>query len=283
MIRKILLSLGIFGILVGCSSHSTYTSSVAADFNKPKTSAFSELLAISTSNKIISVDTVAGVAKILISSPVNSPAFVFLYASGGDGRVYFESQSDGSLVSRYPGNPAFIFAPEFIKRKAAWAIVALPEKYRYGVSPSNRLTEDHIESIAQTGRKLKSIYPNSKVILIGHSNGGITAGMQAIRAKPDFDAIVMSAPNLEWLPRGWTPEQSVVPIMFITHKLDQCRGTYATETIRMAGGRFPLTVIDLPTEGRNDECFYTPSPHFFTNAHDIYAESILLWVSKLPL
>ncbi len=45
-------------------------------------------------------------------------------------------------------------------------------------------------------RKLREEFPKAKHILIGHSNGGITAGMLAVQAKPTYDGFVFSAPNL---------------------------------------------------------------------------------------
>jgi len=125
------------------------------------------------------------------------------------------------------------------------------------------------------------VNPKAKLVLIGHSNGAITAGMQATQDKPVFDFIVFSAPQLGPLPFGWRPEQAKVPVMFITHKHDDCRRSQAYETVRAAGRKFPVVVIESPSPGNRSECFVAPAPHFFSDTYGEYADAILKWASSL--
>lgn len=244
-------------------------------------SPFTTMMGLAKVKSIIQVDTVAGITKMLLSSSVEDPRFVFVFAPGGEGAVDFSANPDGLPISSRPRNPAFTFALEFLKRQVAWAIIAVPENYGATVSPQQRLDKQHIDAVAHAGQRIREAYPKAKLILIGHSNGGVTAGMQAIQSKPAFDAIVMSAPNLEWLQNVWKPEQARVPIMFITHKHDNCKSTAAFKTVYMAGDKFPIVVIESPSSGSWNECRTPPAPHFFTDVYGEYADAILKWAAAL--
>lgn len=249
--------------------------------SQPQQSPFGAMVQMAKVKTVMHVDTVAGKTRVLLTSVADDPRFVFFFVPGGDGTIDFSLNAEGVPVSGRPRNPAFMFAPEFLQKQVAWAIVAVPEKYGHAVSRPQRLDKEHIEAIAQAGQKIREAYPKARLVLIGHSNGGITAGMQAIQPKPVFDAIVFSAPNLQSLPFGWQPEQAKVPIMFITHKNDNCRGTQAYQTVRAAGDKFPVVVIESPSPGNSSECFMTPAPHFFTDVYGEYAEAILKWAASL--
>lgn len=245
------------------------------------TSPFASMIDLAKAKSVIEVDTVAGKTKVLLTSGDEDPRFVFVFAPGGEGTVDFSANSAGEPISSRHRNPAFMFAPEFLKRRAAWAIVAVPENYGFAVSETQRLEKQHLEAVAQAGQRIKEAYPRAKLVLIGHSNGGITAGMQAVQPKPVFDAIVMSAPNVEALRFGWKPEQARVPVMFITHKNDNCKSTAAYKVVNMAGSKFPVVVLESPSPGSWTECRNTPAPHFFSDVYGEYADAILQWAARL--
>lgn len=238
---------------------------------------FSKLLKLAKVRTVIQTDTVAGKTNVLLTSVDDNPKVVFVFAPGGDGTLDVSTNEGGLPITSRPRNPAYLFATAFLEKQTAWTAIAVPEKYGRAISRVQRLDKEHIEAFAQAGRGIKEIYPNAKLVLIGHSNGAITAGMQAIQAKPVFDAIVFSAPQLGPLPFGWAPEQAKVPIMFITHKDDDCKGSQAYETVRAAGTKFPVVVINSPSPGNRSECFAVPAPHFFTDTYEEYAEAILKW------
>lgn len=241
---------------------------------------FTKMMELSKVKKVIEVDTPAGVTRVLLTSRSEGPRFVFVFAPGGDGSVDFDTNAEGVMISRLPRNPAFFFALEFLKKQAAWAIIGVSKNYGDTVSIKQRSDKGHVEAVAQVGLRMRDAYPKSKIILIGHSNGGITAGIQALRLNPAFDAVVMSAPNLDGLP-SWKPEQVRIPLLFITHKDDNCKATAADKTIRAAGDRFPVVVIQDPSQGDSKECFKTPAPHFFSYAYGPYSDAILKWAASL--
>ncbi|MEK6592123.1 MAG: alpha/beta hydrolase [Pseudomonadota bacterium] len=255
-------------------------------FGQAEPPAFHALMAASKVKKIIAVDTVAGKTNVLLTAIADNPAFVFVFAPGGDGTLAIDADADGAPATKRVRNPAYFFAPGFLEKRAAWAAIDVPEGFGLTVSRQQRLEPLHIEAIVQVARKLREEYPQARHILIGHSNGGVTAGMQAIQAKPAFDGIVFSAPNLSELPIGWEPGQARVPIMFITHEHDECGSQYrrlpiSTLTIRAAGDSFPLTVIKSPSPGNRQECFVVPAPHFFTNVYGEYTEAVFKWAASL--
>jgi hypothetical protein len=244
-------------------------------------SPFAAMMEAAKTKSVIDVDTSAGKTRVLLASAVEDPRFVFVFAPGGEGAVDFSAGADGKPTSAKSRNPSFLFAPEFLRKQAAWAIIALPEDYGQAIQPAQRLDTRHIEAISRVGRRVRETFPRAKLVLIGHSNGGISAGLQAIQPKPAFDAVVMSAPNLAWLPRGWNPDQAHVPMLFITHKSDQCKSTAAYRTIAMAGDKYPVAVIDSAAPGSWSECNNAPAPHFFSGAYGEYADAILKWAAAL--
>jgi hypothetical protein len=241
---------------------------------------FTKMMELSKVKNIIELDTPAGVTRVLVTSRSEDPRFVFVFAPGGDGGVDFDTNAERAMISRFPRDPAFFFALEFLKKQATWAIIGVPKNYGGTVSIRQRSDKEHVEAVAQVGLRMRDAYPKSKIILIGHSNGGITAGIQALRVNPAFDAVVMSAPYVEGLP-FWKPEQVRVPLLFITHKDDNCKSTSADKTIRAAGDKFPVVVIQDPSKGNSWECFKTPAPHFFSYAYGAYSEAILRWAASL--
>jgi predicted esterase len=242
---------------------------------------FAKLMEIAKVKTVIHADTVAGKTNVLLTSIDDNPKFVFVFAPGGDGTLEFSTNEAGLPITARPRNPAYFFATAFLEKQTAWAAVAVPENYGRAVSRAQRLDKEHIEAFTQAGQRIKDTYPKAKLVLIGHSNGAITAGMQAIQTQSVFDAIVFSAPQLGPLPFRWRPEQAKVPIMFITHKHDNCKGSEAYETVRAAGNRFPVVVIESLSPGSRSECFAVPAPHFFTDVYGEYAEAILKWASSL--
>ncbi len=219
--------------------------------------------------KLIAVDTVAGKTHVLFTSNTDEPAFVFIFQPGGDGTLVIEADAKGAPFTKRVRNPAYAFGPGFLEKQAAWAAIDVPESFGIAVSRQQRQEEKHIDAMTQVARKLREEYPKAKHILIGHSNGGITAGILAVQAKPVYDGFVFSA-----------------PIMFITHENDECGAQYrrlpiSTLTIRAAGNSFPLTVIKTPSPGNRQECFSAPAPHFFTNVFGEYTEAIMKWAAGL--
>lgn len=255
-------------------------------FGQAERPAFLVLMEMAKVKKVIQVDTVAGKTSVLFTSIVDDPAFVFVFAPGGDGTLALEANADGTPFTKRVRNPTYFFASGFLERQAAWAAIDVPESFGSVVSRQQRQEEKHIDAITQVARKLREEYPKAKHFLIGQSNGGITAGMQAVQSRPVFDGIVFSAPNLSDFPIRWEPRQANVPIKFITHANDDCgiefrKPTISSLTIRAAGNRFPLTVIKSPSPGNRQECFAVPSPHMFTNVYGEYAEAIMKWAMAL--
>lgn len=239
-----------------------------------------DMLQMAQVKSVLEIDTPAGRTRAMVLSPVADPQFVFLYAAGGAGNVDIGTNFQGEPTSADAFSLAFRFGPAFLKKQAAWAVVGVPQNYGVTIPEQRRLEPEHVEAVAQVARRIRQDFPKSKLILIGHSNGGVTAGMQAIQPAPAVDAVVMSAPNLKWLPFRWST-RAQVPLLFITHKEDACPSTAAYLTVSAAGSKFPLSVIDSPSPGRRDECLRPPGPHFFSGTYTEYTEAVLRWAMSL--
>lgn len=240
-----------------------------------------QLMELAATKKVLVLDTAAGKTKLLVAAPSDAPPLVFVFAQGGDGTVRFAEGDDGTPTSPMGRNFAFTLGGRFMQAGAVWAPVAVPEKFGDKVSRAERKEPEHVDAIAKAGQAMKAAYPNAKIILIGHSNGGITAAMQAIQDKPSYDAIVLSAPAVDEFPYGWRPENAKVPLLFITHKNDDCRATSSYKVVRLAADKAPLAVIDAPSKGADSECHRPPAPHFFTGTFDQYTAAILKWAASL--
>jgi len=267
----------VFLLLLASASHPS--------IGQTESPGFLRLMEIATVKRIIPVETVAGNANVLLTSLADNPAFLFIFVPGGDGHLRLNAGQEGQPLTARPRNPAYLFAPAFLERKAAWAAIDVAEAFAQTTdiraTRAHRTSALHVEATTQIGRRLREEYPSAKLILVGHSNGAIVAGMQAVQAKPAFDAVVFSAPQLAPLPFGWRAENATVPILFITHRNDDCKGSTAYDTTRAAGRRFPLIVIEAPSPGSSTECFMVPAPHFFTNVYGEYADALLKWAAAL--
>jgi hypothetical protein len=231
---------------------------------------------------VIQAETREGRTAVLVTAMEDHPRLLFVYAPGGEGRLDLGSDAAGVPVSPRPRNPAFAFGPAFLERGAGFAAIGVPENFGPGLNRPLRLEKPHIEAFTQASLRLRERFPKSRLVLIGHSNGAMTAGMQAVLDAPVYDAVVFSAPQLTRMPYRWSPERARVPVLFITHRDDACRGSLAHETVAAAGGRHPLVVIEAPSPGRAEECFVAPAPHFFSGVHAQYAEALVRWAGGLP-
>lgn len=243
-------------------------------------SVLDELLEMAQVKSVLEINTPAGKTRAMVLAPVADPQFVFLYAAGGAGNVDIGTNFQGEPTSADAFSLAFRFGPAFLRKQAAWAVVGVPQNYGTTIAEQRRLEPDHVEAVALVARRIRQDFPKSKLILIGHSNGGVTAGMQAIQPAPAVDAVVMSAPNLKWLPFRWSA-RAQVPLLFITHKNDECPTTAAYLTVSAAGSKFPVAVIDSPSHGPRNECLRPPGPHFFSGTYTEYAEAVLRWALSL--
>ncbi len=246
---------------------------------------FRTLMNIAKIKKVMPVDTVAGNTNVLFTSISDNPGLIFIYAPGGDGHMAISTGENELPATKRPRNPAYFFAPAFLEKSAAWAAIDVPAMFASTTdvmaSRTLRTAQKHIDAMTQVGLKFREAFPKAKLILIGHSNGAVAAGMQAVQTKPPFDGIVFSAPQLGPLPFSWKPEQATVPIMFITHEDDSCKGSETYQTVRAAGSKFPITVIKSPSSGSPSECFMAPAPHFFTDTYAEYADVLLKWAASL--
>ena len=242
---------------------------------------FDQLMALASVKKLLVVDTVAGKTKVLFTSSVEKPDLIVIHAAGGDGNPTFIRKQDGLPYSKKAGNPMFLFGVAFLKKNVAWAAIDVPADFGDSLSTSARVESKHVEAVAQAAGQLRQLYPTAKLILVGHSNGGVTAGMQAVRPQSPFDGIVFASPNLPKLPFDLEPKRVKVPIMFITHSHDNCPSTYAAQTIGAAGSQFPVVLIEAPSAGPSGECRKSPAPHFFSNVQDEMAEAVIQWSRKL--
>jgi hypothetical protein len=243
-------------------------------------SPFAKLMEFAKEKRILQVDTVAGKTNVLITTVTDNPSYLIIFAPGGEGFISISANQDGAPISKRSRSSAFVLGYYFLEKQAAFAAIDTPADYGGDISIRDRQMQRHIEAIGQVGQRLRADYPRAKHILLGHSNGGITAGMQAISEKRAFDGIVMSAPAVGGLPWSWADRVNV-PLMFITHEEDACKGTPAPLIIRAAGKKFPITVIKTPSAGISTECRGQPAPHFFSNTEGEYVDAILKWAASL--
>jgi hypothetical protein len=251
---------------------------VAVDHSEEKPP-FQRLMTLASFKRLLVVDTVAGKTKVLLTSSVENPGLVIVHAAGGDGNPTF-TENDGIPGTQKGKNPMFLFGAVFLERKVAWAAVDVPADYGAALRKSDRMQDKHVKAFAQASQGVRLLYPKAKLVLMGHSNGGITAGMQSLELQPVFDGIVLASPNLVDL-SGWDPTRAKVPLMFITHEKDFCALTRSSETIKTAGGQFPIVVVKTPSRGPYTECRVAPAPHFFSDVQGELADAVIAWASKM--
>lgn len=270
MARLFCLITGLF-LASSCASPGSNVSGDRQDQKLP----FQQLIELATVKKLLAVDTVAGKTKVLLVSSVEDPELVIIHAAGGDGNPIF-MEKDGIPGSQRPKNPMFLFGAVFLERKVAWAAVDVPADYGTSLEKSQRMQDKHVKAFAQASQEVRLAYPKAKLVLMGHSNGGITAGMQSMLPQPVFDGIIFASPNLVDL-HGWDPKRCKVPLMFITHEKDFCKLTRSSETVKAAGDRFPVRVIKTPAQGHYGECSAAPAPHFFSGVQGELADEVITW------
>ena len=176
------------------------------------------------------------------------PAYAFILMPGGNGVARYREQADGKAIATSPLANNFLIrsAESFAGDGFVAAVMDAPSDLWGALSFEFRSGPQHAGDIAAVADDLRKRYPGVKVILVGTSNGTISAayGGRALGNKLDGVVLTSSVFRTTWSSirlNGFAFREIASPLLFVHHAEDGCNLTPYSDARLVTG--FPLITV----------------------------------------
>jgi hypothetical protein len=224
----------------------------------------------------------------IVDGGETKPAYALILLPGGNGAVRYRGNSDGTAV------PGSSLGYNFLIRAAdlfagdgfVAAIMDAPSDLWNGMTYEFRSGSKHAGDIAAIDDDLRKRYPGVKVILVGTSNGTISAAYAGRALGNNLDGVVLTSsvfrPNMSSIFLNDFPFREIAsPLLFVHHAEDGCRVTPYADARAVTG--FPLITVkggDIGLLGGNP-CEAISHHGFLGREKDVVA-AIRNWAAGKP-
>lgn len=214
-----------------------------------------------------------------------TPTVVFVLLSGGSGEHNLAQRGEVVQVfndQRLLARTRTLFAGS----DAAAALVDAPsDQNRLG--DAFRKSASHVQDIQAVLVDLRQRFPRAARVLVGHSNGTMSAAQAAAAADSLADRVVLISGRFvaHWFAGSALSDFDFsrlrVPVLLVHHMLDDCSVT-PYQGARDLSQRFPLISVDGPPGLAAASCS-SLGPHGLEGREAAVVEAIRGWVSGLPV
>ena len=236
---------------------------------------------------LVTFPTRDGVAQsIFIESPSPKPPWVIVLFPGTPGALHLDATGATTLG----GNFVIRSAHHWIGWGDAVALVDTPSDKAQGVDDLFRLTKDSFTDTQAIVTKLRQLFPNAKIALVGTSSGTVSVGNALQRDSTLADAFVLTSPVTVSRRGGDTlagldVDGAKYRVLVISNEHDECPAAPAYAGKRLAEhNHFDFVQVDS-TEGRGDTSTQCGghSPHGFLGIEPEVLGDINGWLNgQLP-
>jgi len=235
--------------------------------------------------EVVTVQTRTGVtlAYLLVHDPSTSPRVVVISFVGGEGAV--------NLVKRSADHPpSFGPAANFLVRirnqmtdaDTADAIVDSPsDKLPQGMTDDFRLGADHLADIRALLADLGRRFPNTKIYLMGHSRGTVSAAALAAKLGPEVQGVILASTITKQDKQGralstFDFKTIKIPVLLVHHREDGCTPNpyYNVERLSKSFALISVRGGDPPQSGPCD----SQSPHGYFGRDAAVVQAIKNWM-----
>src|SRR5688572_24889441 len=204
------------------------------------------LMAVSDiqADELLRLNTRPGVNQpiAILTSPSPAPATIVLLFPGGTGNVGFQLKNGQAIPT---GRFLFSDQRELLTRvDVVFAVTDLPSDRTGGLDRAFRQSRPHVSDMTAVVREIKTKYPKSRLVVLGHSAGTVSAMEVALVAGDQIDALVLMSSNNEVL--GSIDVARLPPrVLMVNHAKDECAGSLFDASQAIAPS-LPRIVVDGP-------------------------------------
>jgi len=226
------------------------------------------------------------VEPVLISrtAPDQNPKYLLLLFPGHPGIMKLREEN-GRIVFELLGNFLLRARRHLVDAETATVSIDAPTDEHCCFEDHFRLGEKHAKDIGKVIDALKIRFPESRIYLVGTSNGTVSVASLAARLPDKIDGAILTASATVALGRapylsGFDFGQIKVPTLFVHHRDDGCvvcPYTRARDISSKYG--FPLITVTGATNPTGDPC-QAYSQHGFRGREKETMAAILKWVKS---
>ena len=217
-------------------------------------------------------------------------ALVAILLPGGTGDYEFQEKSGAVAMKNAERLPNKMRAL-LLERSVASLMVDAPSD-RPRIDDGFRSSSEHMVDLRAVVALAGARFPGIPVMVVGHSNGSMSAAWLAATAPELVKASVLVAPRLTWnafrneyigqegLSRfDW--ERITQPLLLVHHRKDGCPFTPYSGSAALAEKvkRFQLVTLDPPGPLTVGQCDYTGT-HNLAGQEAAVAEAIVAWARQ---
>jgi hypothetical protein len=222
-------------------------------------------------------------------TPVKS---VVIMVSGGFGLLKFQTVDSGVKWDQSVADFLLRNKDRFLDEETAVAAIDAPsDQWGVGYTPKLRKSAVHMEDLRAVVNDIKARFPNSKVILIGNSQGSTSVAYAGKSFGKEIDGVVLIATVFDWAPASWRLlydsnlsdfdfSQISSPLLFVHHADDRCVATPFSSALKYEG-KFPLLIVRGGDPVRDNGCGPL-GPHGFLGREEAVIAEIKNWIFGRP-
>ncbi len=226
------------------------------------------------------------VEPVLVSraSPDQQPKYLLLLFPGHPGIMKLREEN-GRIVFDLLGNFLLRARRHLVDAETATVSVDAPTDEYCCFEDRFRLGERHATDIGKVIDTLKSRFPESRIYLVGTSNGTVSVASLAARLPDKIDGAILTASATAALGRapylsGFDFGRIKVPALFVHHRDDGCVVCPYARVRDISGKHgFPLITVTGATHPTGDPC-QAYSHHGFRGREKETMAAILKWIKS---
>ncbi|ELM3617539.1 MAG: alpha/beta hydrolase [Shewanella sp.] len=249
-------------------------------------------------DELIQLETRTGVTQpvLLWEAKSQEPEFLIVFFPSSNGNIGLKMKDGKAEAEKF-----YLLEKQrelFTSPRFAVAVIDTPSD-RKGLGESFRQSEEHFTDMRKVLSELKQRYPKSKVVLMGHSRGSVSAGYVSRALASEVDATVLLSARYKVAAKPADAPQEAPggtglsaidfsqlgkPTLLVHHTNDACSSTLYADAAEKAQYT-PLVKIDGPVDKApmNPGEFALCAPgtnHWFAGQETLVGEKVIEWLTK---
>ncbi|MGH8580498.1 MAG: alpha/beta hydrolase [Gammaproteobacteria bacterium] len=233
-------------------------------------------------DELITLKTRPGVTQpILLWQPSPAdPQVVLLLFPGAGGNVGFERKGD-----RIEAKGTYLLSHHrdlLLRPEVVVAVIDAPSD-QPDMDSEFRRSAKHFEDMTAVARELKDRYRKTRLVLLGHSRGTVSAAYVAQALGDRVAAVILMAGFYErnpWRGVGLSEfdfDALRIPALIVHHVKDMCPSTLFGPAQKLSE-RLPAIIVDGPDEAKSDQPCVPGTNHWFDGKEKETLDQVLNWM-----
>ena len=228
----------------------------------------------------------------LLMKEAGAAKAVVVLVSGGFGLLKFRYSETGVQSEEKAADFLVRNKDRFLDHETAVAIMDAPsDQMSYGYTPKFRKSGEHMQDLRAVVSDIKSRLSNTKVVLIGNSQGSTSVAHAGKILGKEVDGVILAASVFDPAPPAWRLlhdanlsdfdfSQIASPLLIIHHADDRCVATTYSSAAKLAG-KYPFITVKGGEAVRDNGCGPL-GPHGFLGREESVVTEIKNWIHGRP-